>query len=40
MHLPGGIAERDNTVRQLFDIGCSQRQLVFDPVLVKQPFET
>lgn len=37
---PIALPERDNTVRQLFDIGCSQRQLVFDPVLVSNHFET
>jgi hypothetical protein len=37
---PVALPERDNTVRQLFDIGCSQRQLVFDPVLVSNHFET
>ena len=37
---PVALPERDDTVRQLFDIGCSQRQLVFDPVLVSNHFET
>ena len=31
---PIALPERDNTVRQLFDIGCSQRGLVFEPALV------
>ncbi len=40
MH-PHAIAlpDRDNTVRQLFDIGCSQRGLVFSPVLTSSSFE-
>lgn len=37
---PVALPERDNTVRQLFDIGCRQRQLMFDPVLVSNHFET
>jgi DNA-binding transcriptional LysR family regulator len=37
---PIALPERDNTVRQLFDIGCSQRRLVFDPVLVSNHFES
>ena len=37
---PIALPERDNTVRQLFDIGCSQRRLVFDPVLVSDHFES
>jgi len=37
---PIALPERDNTVRQLFDIGCSQRGLVFEPVLVCNHFET
>lgn len=41
MHaFPVALPERDNTVRQLFDIGCSQRRLVFEPVLVSNHFET
>lgn len=40
MH-PHAIAlpDRDNTVRQLFDIGCSKRGLVFSPVLTSSSFE-
>ncbi len=30
----------ENTVRQLFDIGCSERSLVFQPVLSSNQFET
>ena len=37
---PIALPERDNTVRQLFDIGCSQLGLVFEPVLVCNQFET
>ena len=37
---PVALPERDNTVRQLFDIGCSQRRLVFEPVLVSNHFES
>lgn len=37
---PIALPERDNTVRQLFDIGCSQRGLVFEPALVCNHFET
>lgn len=37
---PIALPERDNTVRQLFDIGCSQRSLVFEPALVCNQFET
>lgn len=37
---PIALPDRDNTVRQLFDIGCSQRRLVFEPVLVSDHFET
>lgn len=37
---PIALPERDNTVRQLFDIGCSQRGLVFEPVLVCNHLET
>ncbi len=37
---PIALPERDNTVRQLFDIGCSQRGLAFEPALVCNHFET
>jgi len=37
---PIALPERENTVRQLFDIGCSQRGLVFEPALVCNHFET
>lgn len=37
---PIALPERDSTVRQLFDIGCSHRQMVFDPVLVSSQFDT
>jgi DNA-binding transcriptional LysR family regulator len=37
---PIALPEADNTVRQLFDIGCSERGMVFDPVLVTNHFET
>lgn len=41
MHpFPIALPEGDNTVRQLFDIGCSDRGLVFEPVLVSNRFET
>lgn len=33
------LPERENTVRQLFDIACSRRQLAFDPALVSASFE-
>jgi len=36
---PIALPELDNTVRQLFDIGCSQRNLVFEPALVCNHFE-
>ncbi len=34
------LPETDNTVRQLFDIGCSERRIVFEPVLVCNHCET
>jgi DNA-binding transcriptional LysR family regulator len=37
---PVALPDRDNTVRQLFDIGCSHRGLVFEPVLTSSSFET
>lgn len=37
---PIALPEGDNTVRQLFDIGCSERRMVFEPVLVSNHFET
>lgn len=37
---PVALPEGDNTVRQLFDIGCSERRVVFEPVLVSNHFET
>lgn len=37
---PIALPEADNTVRQLFDIGCGERGIVFDPVLVTNHFET
>ena len=41
MHaFPIALPERDNTVRQLFDICCSDRRVVFEPVLVSNQFET
>ncbi len=33
------LPDTENTVRQLFDIACSQKGLVFDPVLVCNQFE-
>jgi DNA-binding transcriptional LysR family regulator len=41
MHaFPMALPEPENTVRQLFDIACSRRRLVFEPVLVCNRFET
>lgn len=37
---PIALPEADNTVRQLFDIGCGERGIAFDPVLVTNHFET
>ena len=37
---PIALSGADNTVRQLFDVGCSQRGLVFEPVLVSNRFES
>ncbi|MCY1240901.1 LysR substrate binding domain protein [compost metagenome] len=37
---PLALPEGDNTVRQLFDIACGERGIVFDPVLVTNHFET
>lgn len=37
---PIALPEPDNTVRQLFDIGCSERRLAFQPVLTSNQFET
>lgn len=37
---PIALPEVDNTVRQLFDIGCSEQQIAFDPVFVCNQFET
>lgn len=34
------LPDTENTVRQLFDIACSQKGIVFDPVLVCNQFET
>lgn len=40
MHpFPIALSGADNTVRQLFDVGCSNRGLVFEPVLVSNRFE-
>ncbi|WP_197087249.1 MULTISPECIES: LysR family transcriptional regulator [unclassified Bradyrhizobium] len=40
MHpFPIALSSADNTVRQLFDVGCSNRGLVFEPVLVSNRFE-
>lgn len=40
MHpFPIALSGPDNTVRQLFDMGCSQRGLVFEPVLVSNRFD-
>ena len=36
---PIALPDRANTVRQLFDIGCSHRGLVFEPVLASTSFE-
>lgn len=36
---PLALPDRENTVRQLFDICCSRRQLVFEPALVSTSFE-
>ncbi len=36
---PIAVPEGDNTARQLFDIACSQRRLVFEPALVTSQFE-
>ncbi|MFC5522063.1 LysR family transcriptional regulator [Polaromonas jejuensis] len=36
---PLALPDRENTVRQLFDICCSRRQLVFEPALVSVSFE-
>ncbi|QIL83674.1 LysR family transcriptional regulator [Diaphorobacter sp. HDW4A] len=36
---PLALPDAENTVRQLFDIACSQKGLVFDPVLVCNQFE-
>lgn len=36
---PIALPDRDNTVRQLFDIACSHRRLIIDPVLVSDHFE-
>jgi DNA-binding transcriptional LysR family regulator len=37
---PIALSGADNTVRQLFDVGCSQRGLVFEPVLTSNRFES
>lgn len=37
---PIALPEPDNTVRQLFNIGCSERRLVFQPVLTSNQYET
>ncbi|MNT01241.1 LysR substrate binding domain protein [compost metagenome] len=40
MHpFPIALGSPENTVRQLFDVGCSNRGLVFEPVLVSNRFE-
>ena len=40
MHpFPIALSSPDNTVRQLFDVGCSNRGLVFEPVLISNRFE-
>lgn len=40
MHpFPIALSNPDNTVRQLFDLACSNRGLVFEPVLVSNRFE-
>jgi DNA-binding transcriptional LysR family regulator len=40
MHpFPMALSSADNTVRQLFDVACSNRGLVFEPVLVTNRFE-
>ncbi|HYP86137.1 LysR family transcriptional regulator [Variovorax sp.] len=36
---PIALPEADNTARQLFDIACSHRRLVFEPVMVSSQFE-
>ncbi|WP_447773476.1 LysR family transcriptional regulator [Variovorax boronicumulans] len=36
---PIALSSPENTVRQLFDVGCSNRGLVFEPVLVSNRFE-
>lgn len=36
---PLALPDRDHTVRQLFDVCCSQRQIVFEPVFVSDSFE-
>ncbi len=36
---PIALPDGDNTARQLFDIACSQRRLVFEPALVTGQFE-
>ncbi|MGH6626087.1 MAG: LysR substrate-binding domain-containing protein [Burkholderiaceae bacterium] len=36
---PLALPERENTVRQLFDIACSRRQLAFEPALASASFE-
>lgn len=37
---PIALPDPENTVRQLFDIACSQKGLAFEPVLVSNQFET
>ncbi|AOY92565.1 LysR family transcriptional regulator [Cupriavidus sp. USMAA2-4] len=37
---PLALPEGDNTVRQLFDLACGERGIVFEPVLVTNHFET
>lgn len=37
---PLALPEGDNTVRQLFDLACGERGMVFEPVLVTNHFET
>ncbi len=36
---PLALPDRENTVRQLFDVCCSRHQLVFEPALVSDSFE-
>lgn len=36
---PLALPDRDNTVRQLFDVCCSRHQLVFEPAIVTDSFE-